>query len=72
MFLIEQAAQLYVKAIYFELFGVKIRGHGIRELLGLLAKDLEAQGYSELARELRDFAVDNRDVFIILEEAYRE
>ncbi len=24
MFLIEQAAQLYVKAVYFELFGVKI------------------------------------------------
>ena len=72
MFLIEQATQLYVKAAYFELFGVKVRGHGIRELLGLLAKDLEAQGYSELARELRDFVADNRDVLIMLEEAYVE
>ncbi len=72
MFLIEQATQLYVKAAYFELFGVKVRGHGIRELLDLLAKDLEAQGYSELARELRDFVADNRDVLIMLEEAYVE
>ncbi len=27
MFLIDQAIQLYIKAVYFELFGSKIRGH---------------------------------------------
>mgnify|MGYP001626202772 FL=1 len=72
MFLIEQAVQLYVKAVYFELFGVKIRGHGIRELLGFLAKDLESQNYKELARRLRDFVTENRDVLITLEDAYIE
>ena len=40
MFLIDQAVQLYVKAIYFELLGSRIRGHGIRELIGMLTKVL--------------------------------
>lgn len=70
MSLTEQAAQLYVKAAYFELFSVKIRGHGIRELLSLLARNLEVQGYGKLVRRLRSFVADNRDILIALEEAY--
>ncbi|WP_243677944.1 HEPN domain-containing protein [Vulcanisaeta distributa] len=73
MFLIDQALQLYIKAIYFELFGSKVRGgHGIRELIGMLTKGLEYQGFNELVRELRDFVVSNRDILIMLEEAYTE
>ncbi|GAB6944161.1 HEPN domain-containing protein [Vulcanisaeta sp. JCM 14467] len=72
MFLIDQAIQLYVKAIYFELLGFRIRGHGIRELIGMLAKGLESQGFNELAHELRSFVVNNRDVLVMLEEAYTE
>ena len=72
MFLIDQAIQLYVKAIYFELLGSRIRGHGIRELIGMLAKGLESQGFNELAHELRSFVVNNRDVLVMLEEAYTE
>ncbi|MGC8974373.1 MAG: hypothetical protein ACP5KY_09285 [Thermoproteus sp.] len=41
-------------------------------MLGLFAKDLEAQGYEELAHELRSFTADNRDVLITLEESYIE
>ncbi|BDR91482.1 HEPN domain-containing protein [Vulcanisaeta souniana] len=72
MFLIEQAIQLYIKAVYFELLGSKVRGHGIRELIGVLTKGLGSQGFSELVRELRDFVVYNRDILIMLEEAYTE
>ena len=38
MFLIDQAIQLYMKAVYFEPFGSRVRGHGIRELISMLAK----------------------------------
>ncbi|ADN50743.1 HEPN domain-containing protein [Vulcanisaeta distributa] len=72
MFLIDQALQLYIKAVYFELFGSKVRGHGIRELIGMLIKGLGSQGFSELVRELRDFVIYNRDILIMLEEAYTE
>ena len=33
-FFAEQAMQLYLKAAFYELFGDKVRGHGLRELLG--------------------------------------
>ncbi len=70
VFLAEQAAQLYAKAAYFQLFGEKRRGHGLRELLGALARDLEAQGYAEQARAVRQFVVEYRDVLVMLEDAY--
>lgn len=72
LFLLEQAAQLYIKAVYFELLGSRIRGHSLRELIGALAKGLESQGYAEEARRLREFVADNRDVLVELEEAYIE
>ncbi|GAB6946956.1 HEPN domain-containing protein [Vulcanisaeta sp. JCM 16161] len=72
MFLIDQAIQLYVRAVYFELFGSRVRGHGIRELIGMLIKGLGSQGFNELARELMDFVSENRDILIMLKEAYTE
>ena len=49
MFFVDQGIQLYVKAVYYEIFGVKIRGHGVRELLGLLSKELETHGFIDEA-----------------------
>lgn len=37
-FFVEQAMQLYIKAVLYELFGERFRGHGLRELLGFLAQ----------------------------------
>ena len=52
--------------VYFELFGSRVRGHGIRELIGMLAKGLRSQGFNKLAHELRSFVVNNRDVLMML------
>jgi len=70
LFFAEQAIQLYVKAVYFELFGGRIRGHRIREMLGLLAKSLEAEGFKVHASRVLEFIAQHRDNLIILEEAY--
>ncbi|KUO79683.1 MAG: DNA-binding protein [Vulcanisaeta sp. OSP_8] len=72
MFFVDQGIQLYVKAVHYEIFGVRIRGHGIRELLGLLSKELETHGFINEARLIRDFVTSNRDVLVMLEEAYIE
>ena len=72
VFFVDQGIQLYVKAMYYEIFGVKIRGHGVRELLGLLSKELETHGFINEARLIRDFVTSNRDVLVMLEEAYIE
>lgn len=72
LFLSEQAAQLYTKAVYFELLGSKIRGHSLRELIGALVRELESQSYAEQARRLREFVTENRDALVALEEAYIE
>ncbi|BFI76731.1 HEPN domain-containing protein [Sulfurisphaera ohwakuensis] len=70
VFLAEQAAQLYIKAVYYELIGDKLRGHEIRVLIGQLALELEKNGFSKEAKKLRDFVVRNRDVLFFLEESY--
>jgi HEPN domain-containing protein len=36
-FFAEQAIQLYIKAVYYKLFGDLIRGHKLRELVSILA-----------------------------------
>ncbi|MBB5254893.1 HEPN domain-containing protein [Sulfurisphaera ohwakuensis] len=70
VFLAEQAAQLYIKAVYYELIGDRLRGHEIRGLIGQLALELEKNGFLEEAKKLRDFVVRNRDVLFFLEESY--
>jgi len=70
MFFAEQAVQLYIKAVYYELFGDVLRGHRLRELLSTLVKALEKHGYSELAESIVSFVDSSRRALIDLEEAY--
>jgi len=70
MFFLEQAAQLYIKAVYYEVFGETIRVHGLRELLGLLAHSLKKHGYDKEAEKITDFTSRNRGILIVLEDAY--
>ncbi|AAK42074.1 HEPN domain-containing protein [Saccharolobus solfataricus] len=53
-FHVEQALQLYIKAVIFELFGKEYEGHGIRELLGYLSKLLKENEYEELAKKVNE------------------
>jgi len=69
-FFAEQAAQLYIKAVYYELFGDVLRGYRLRELLSTLVKALEKHGYSELAESIISFVDSSRRALIDLEEAY--
>jgi HEPN domain-containing protein len=69
-FLAEQSIQLYIKAVLYELFGERVRGHNIRELLGLLARLLDRAEYHNEANRVRDFVADNRGILIDVEEAY--
>jgi len=63
----EQAVQLYLKALLYQLFGIKTRTHGTLEHLGLLRKELGEEGVwvSDLVRELRS-SID------LLDESYVE
>lgn len=70
VFLTEQAIQLYVKAVLYELFGERVRGHALRELLGLVARLLDDAGYSGEAGRIRGFVADNGSLLIEAEEAY--
>lgn len=70
MFFVEQAVQLYLKALYCELFGVRLRGRRLRELLGAPINSLERHGYSQWAEELLRFVDENRGLLIMIEDAY--
>jgi HEPN domain-containing protein len=54
-FFAEQAMQLYIKAVYYELFGDLVRGHRLRELISILARSLDKRGFNELSSRLREF-----------------
>ncbi len=69
-FLAEQAMQLAVKAAIYELFGERVRGHGIRELLSILARRLEEAGYRREADTVREFVAEHRGLLVEAEEAY--
>ena len=69
-FHVEQALQLYIKAVVFELFGKEYEGHGIRELLSYLARLLRENGYDELAVKVNDVVREYRNFFVSIEEAY--
>jgi len=72
MFMVEQGLQLYIVSVYFKLFGSVIRGHRLRELLSVLARDLEEHGFREYAERVMRFVNEYRRVLIDLEEAYTE
>ncbi len=65
-----QAAQLYIKSVYYELFGAPLRGHGLRELLGILVKTLGDAGYDAEADALTEYVARRRRILALLELAY--
>ena len=69
-FFAEQAMQLYIKAVYYELFGDLVRGHRLRELLSILARSLDKHGFNDLSSRLREFVEEFREALILGEEGF--
>jgi len=69
-FFAEQAMQLYLKATFYELFGDRVKGHGLRELLSAFSKSLERSGHREAAERIREFVGEFRGKLILAEDAY--
>ncbi len=65
-----RVCKLYVKAVYYELFGIRLRGHRLRELLGVLIKTLDEHCYTRWAEELLRFVDENKRTLIMIEDAY--
>ena len=72
IFFIEQSLQIYVKAVYYEIFGEKIRVHSLRTILGTLARSLEKQDFKEASEKINLFINSHREDLVLLEEAYTE
>jgi HEPN domain-containing protein len=66
----EQALQLYIKAVIFEIFGKEYEGHGIRELLGYLSKLLRENGYEKLADQINTLITEYRRQLVFIEDSY--
>jgi len=66
----EQSAQLHLKSLTLKLLGEMPRIHGVRELLGFLARRLHEEGFREEAVLLKEFARENRYELSVLEDAY--
>ena len=71
-FSVHQACQLRVKASLLRFTGEVPRLHGIRELLGMLARRLEDLGLREDALRIVDFVWRRRGALIDIEAAYIE
>ncbi|MEM3063695.1 MAG: HEPN domain-containing protein [Nitrososphaerota archaeon] len=71
-FNINQACQLRIKAALLRLSGEAPRVHGLRELLGMLAKRLEESNYTNESGSIVDFVRKHRDPLIDVESAYAE
>jgi len=56
----EYAVQLYVKSIVYRVLGEEVRGHNVRELLGILASALVEEGFDKEAGELIDYVRKHR------------
>lgn len=63
-FMAEQAVQLYLKSVIFELTGEVPRVHVVRQLMFVLKDLLGNQSFFD------DFVRENRSLFIRLEETY--
>jgi HEPN domain-containing protein len=63
--------QLYIKAVYYELFGDLVRGHRLRELISILARSLDKHCFNELSSRLREFVKEFREALILSEEPAR-
>ncbi len=67
---VEQALQLYLKAVLVELFGTETRVHGVLEHLAILRRELATAGYGRLATRLSDMVRGNRSIIDLLDESY--
>lgn len=63
-FMADQAVQLYLKSVIFELTGEVPRVHAVRQLMSVLKDLLSDQNLFD------GFVRENRSLFIRLEEAY--
>ncbi|BFH73972.1 HEPN domain-containing protein [Sulfurisphaera javensis] len=70
IFYTEEAVQLYIKAVLFELFATEIRSHDLRSLLSSLSLSLEESGYTRFSQEIKDLTRIYRNALIDLEDAY--
>ena len=66
----EYAVQLYIKGLLYRVLGEEVRGHNVRELLGLLAASLMEQGVEDLAKEVMDYVRKHRRELEELGEAH--
>ncbi|MEM2998493.1 MAG: HEPN domain-containing protein [Thermoproteota archaeon] len=71
-FNVHQACQLRVKAALLRLTGETPRVHGLRELLGMLAKRLEELNYLEESESVVGLVREYRDRLFDVESAYTE
>ena len=67
---VEYAVQLYIKSLIYRILGEEVRGHNIRELLGILTSALIEKGFEELAKELIDYIKLHRRELIELSDAH--
>jgi len=65
----EYGVQLYIKSIIYRVLGEEIRGHNLRELLGVLISALIEKGFEEEAKELVDYIRKHRRELAELTEA---
>ena len=66
----EYAEQLYVKSLIYRIIGEEVRGHNIRELLGLLASALLEEGFKDQSRRITMYTRKNRRMLAELSDAY--
>jgi HEPN domain-containing protein/predicted nucleotidyltransferase len=69
---VEQALQLYLKAVLLELFGVETRAHGVLEHLSILRRELAKAGHNDLVSRLSDLVRDNRVLIDLIDTSYIE
>ena len=65
----EYAVQLYIKSIIYRVLGEEVRGHNIRELLGILASGLIEEGLKSEAENLIEYTRKHRRELAELSEA---
>ncbi len=66
----EYAAQLYLKSLIYRISGEEVRGHNVRELLGILVSTLVEEGFREEAESLADYVRKRRRELAELSEAH--
>ena len=66
----EYAAQLYLKSLLYRILGEEVRGHDVRELLGVLVSALLEHGFRDEADNVADYVRRNRRVLAWLSEAH--